>query len=139
MTNSRKSSSDFDASIATILGRGVITSRTVLSPNATTDWMSLRSSFSMMPSSSPAEMSASMSPATLGTSGLTEPGSASSTNDSKNPRMAASGRTSKAQSRSTGAKGSSQCPLVLRYSNCAKTYVDASMLSHENSAASKTL
>ena len=35
-------------------GRGVITSRTRLSPNATTLWISLRSPSSMMPSSSPA-------------------------------------------------------------------------------------
>ena len=100
--------------MATILGRGVITSRTVLSPKATTDWISLRSSFSMMPSSSPAEMSASMSPDGPGPSSLVLAGSDSSTSDWKKPRIAVSGRTSSAHRRRTGASGSSQRPLVLR-------------------------
>ena len=49
-----------------MLGRGVMTSRTTLSPNSTTDWMSLRSSSSMRPSSVPAEISASMFSAWVG-------------------------------------------------------------------------
>ena len=51
-----------------MLGRGVITSRTTLSPNSTTDWISLRSSSSIRPSSVPAEISASMFSAGVGSS-----------------------------------------------------------------------
>jgi hypothetical protein len=58
--------------MATILGRGVMTSRTTLSPNSTTDWISLRSSSSMRPSSVPAEISASMFSAWVG--GSSSPG-----------------------------------------------------------------
>ena len=51
-----------------MFGRGVITSRTTLSPNSTTDWISLRSSSSIRPSSVPAEISASMFSAGVGAS-----------------------------------------------------------------------
>ena len=51
-----------------MLGRAVITSRTTLSPNSTTDWISFRSSSSIRPSSAPAEMSASMFSAAVASS-----------------------------------------------------------------------
>ena len=53
ITSWRSSSSVASAGMATMLGRGVITSRTTLSPNSTTDWISLRSSSSIRPSSVP--------------------------------------------------------------------------------------
>ena len=52
----------------------------------------------------------------------------SSTSDWKNPSTAVSGRTSTVSiARSKGASGSSQRPLVLRYSICGITYVKSSI------------
>src|SRR4030081_3655917 len=68
--------------MAKILGRGVITSRTVLSPNSTTDWMSWRSPSCKMPSSSAASIRASTaSDGCSGSSGSC--GSASAATDEK--------------------------------------------------------
>src|ERR1019366_6217409 len=68
MTSWRNCSSVASAEMATMFGRGVMTSRTTLSPNSTTDWMSLRSSSWINPSSVPAEMRASTFSAEVGSS-----------------------------------------------------------------------
>src|ERR1035437_7195245 len=102
MTSWRSCSSVASAEMATILGRGVMTSRTTLSPNSTTDWISLRSSSSINPSSVPAEMRASMFSAGVGSSAAVPASSVRSIRDWKKVRRATQGRASRAKKRSTG-------------------------------------
>ena len=94
------------AEMATILGRGVMTSRTTLSPNSTTDWISLRSSSSMRPSSVPAEISASMFSACVGGSSRRWYRRSISTSDWKKPSTATSGLANRPSTRMSGASGS---------------------------------
>ena len=115
MTSWRSSSSVASAEMATILGRGVITSRTTLSPNSTTDWISLRSSSSINPSSC---AGGNQRLDVFRRSGLLLVGvgesSARSISDWKKPRTATQGRATQARPRSSGTSGSSQWPEVRR-------------------------
>src|ERR1035441_7462960 len=117
ITSWRSCSSVASAEMATIFGRGVMTSRTTLSPNSTTDWISLRSSSSINPSSVPAEISASMFSAEVGSSAAVLVSSVRSIRDWKKASRATQGRAIQANRRSIGTSGSSHWPPVRRESS----------------------
>ena len=136
ITSWRNCSSVASAEMATMLGRGVITSRTTLSPNSTTDWISLRSSSSMRPSSVPAEISASMFSAGVGSSSGVPVSSVRSMSDWKKSSSATqrAGHQGQAAKQRAPAAAAS-VPEVRRYSNCGTAYEAPIMVSHAASAA----
>ena len=116
MTLACNSSSVASAGIATISGRGVITSRTRLSLNSTTCSIRSPCSGSMMPSSSAASTNASIPSSVRCSSVFSTSCSEIRASDSAPSRNTRTGQTSHMAPRISGKRGTSQRPVV-RYNS----------------------